>query len=517
MSHGSLAPILTAFVPLLATESPAADDPWIGREATRSRITIIDLDGSSPKVVLDSPHRYAAPEWTPDGAGLIVNGGGRLWRLPVAGGTPTPIATGSAGWIDINHAVSPDGKSLAFTAGPIWKSPPRGGEPARLTAARGTGSTPGRPTASGSPSRPTAGMVSTSSRSPPTAVPSAGSRPPPAPTTPPSISPDGRWIYFLSDRAGTRDIWRMPAAGAGAGDAKAEQITGDDRDDASPHPSPDGKWLIYLSYPPRTGGNAVDRDVLIRRLPLSGGRPARAKPQDIARVVGGHGTLGARPFAPDGQRLAYASFEPPPPTIRIILFTPSDRTPPAGVPHRLTQIADATERFLFGEMKRWNYPPAVARLFRRNPDGTVEVIYVKGDRPASDPFYSTRPGATPRPGRRPSGSCGSRARGTSGGSSSTSAIGRSGSATGAGIGCRPRWRHGDRQLRHDPRRDPPRPRSGDGLQRRVFPQGDHPRAGPRPRPAAHRPRPALGLGNSLMGPNTTSTPSGSTRTPTRST
>ena len=179
----------------------------------------------------------------------------------------------------------------------------------------------------------------------------------------------------------------MPAAGAGPGDAKAERITGDDREDAAPHPSPDGKWLIYLSYPPRTDGNAVDRDVLIRRLPLSGGRSARAKPQDIARVVGGHGTLGARPFSPDGRRFVYASFEPPPPTIRIILFTASDRTPPAGVPHRLTQIADATERFFFGEMKRWKYPPAVSRLFRRNPDGTVEVTYVKGDRPASDPFY----------------------------------------------------------------------------------------------------------------------------------
>ncbi len=82
-------------------------------------------------------------------------------------------------------------------------------------------------------------------------------------------------------------------------------------------------------------------------MPLPGARPARLKPPDIARIVGGPGTLGARPFSPDGRRFVYASFEPPPPTIRIILFTASDRTPPAGAPHRLTQIADATERFLF--------------------------------------------------------------------------------------------------------------------------------------------------------------------------
>ena len=40
-------------------------------------------------------------------------------------------------------------------------------------------------------------------------------------------------------------------------------------------------------------------------------------------------------------------------------------------------------------MKRWKYPPAVSRLFRRNPDRTVEITYVKGDRPAADPFYAT--------------------------------------------------------------------------------------------------------------------------------
>ncbi len=127
----------------------------------------------------------------------------------------------------------------------------------------------------------------------------------------PQYSPDGRWIYFHSDRSGSRDIWRIPAAGAGPGDARAERITGDDREDAAPHPSPDGKWLIFLSYPPRTGGHPLDRDVLIRRLPLAGDRVAPGKAEDVARLVGGHGTLGARPFSPDGRQLVYVSYEPP--------------------------------------------------------------------------------------------------------------------------------------------------------------------------------------------------------------
>jgi hypothetical protein len=128
----------------------------------------------------------------------------------------------------------------------------------------------------------------------------------------------------------------------------------------------------------------MDRDVLIRRLPIVGGRPDRTHPRDIARIVGGHGTLGARPFAPDGRRLAFAGFEPPPPTIRIVLLTAADRKPPAGASHRLTQIADAAERFFLGEMRRWRYPPAASRLFRRDAGGAVEVIPVKGDFPAAD-------------------------------------------------------------------------------------------------------------------------------------
>ncbi len=127
---------------------------------------------------------------------------------------------------------------------------------------------------------------------------------------------------------------------------------------------------------------------MIRRLPLPGDRVVPAKPEDVARVVGGHGTLGTRPFSPDGRSLVYSGFEPPTPTVRIVLFTPSDLEPPAGVSHRLTQIADATERFLFEGMRRWKYPPAVDHLFRRNADRTVEVVYVKGDRPVADAYYT---------------------------------------------------------------------------------------------------------------------------------
>jgi len=44
----------------------------------------------------------------------------------------------------------------------------------------------------------------------------------------PEYSPDGKWIYFNSNRSGSWDIWRMPVDGAGENDAKAERISSDD-------------------------------------------------------------------------------------------------------------------------------------------------------------------------------------------------------------------------------------------------------------------------------------------------
>lgn len=384
---GILALPILAWVALSTAVSFAGEPPWVGSEATRTRLTVVNLDGTAKKVVVDSPHRLAAPEWSPDGKSLIVNGGGKLWRVPAEGGELQPIEIDRDQWIDINHGLSPNGKSLAFTSGQaLFRVSPSGGTPTRLTpeapsyfhawspdgktiayaANRGAGYKIYAVSAEGGTERRI------------TNGPGADDMP--------QFSADGRWIYFVSDRAGTRNIWRTAAASA---EARPERITSDDCEDASPHPSPDGKWLIFLSYAPKTVANARDRDVVIRRLPLPGERvAAEVKAEELARVVGGHGTFGSRPFSADGRQFVFADFEPPPPSIRIILFTPSDVQSPPGVRHRLTQIADAAERFLFDGMKRWKYQPAVDHLFRRDADKSVEVISVKGTRPVADAFYT---------------------------------------------------------------------------------------------------------------------------------
>ena len=56
----------------------------------------------------------------------------------------------------------------------------------------------------------------------------------------PSISPDGHYIIFSSDRTGAPHIWRMDIDGG-----NQKQLT--DKSDVNPDSSPDGGWVVYVS------------------------------------------------------------------------------------------------------------------------------------------------------------------------------------------------------------------------------------------------------------------------------
>jgi Tol biopolymer transport system component len=357
-----------------------------GRDVTRSLVTVMDADGKSPRVVLDSNLRFNAPSWSPDGSFLILSGGGMLWRVPVSGGQkPEEIRTASVGWVDINHGISPDGKSVAFSAtGALWVVPLGGGEARRVTskvptyfhgwspdgktlvcaARRGRGCEVMALEAAGGTERPltTEGSYSDSA----------------------SYSADGAWVYFNADYSGTSALWRVPATVG----AKAERVFADARVNWHPRPSPDGRWLLFLSYAPKTAGQPSDRDVVLRRIPLPGTEVRPAKTEELVRFVGGHGSLGSRPWSPNGHQFAFVRYGPAPPTLRIVLFTPSDVAVPPGVKSRLTQVANTTEKFYFEGMKHWGYSPAAKGLFRREADGSVEVLQVRGEDTAASGKYA---------------------------------------------------------------------------------------------------------------------------------
>lgn len=74
--------------------------------------------------------------------------------------------------------------------------------------------------------------------------------------------------------------------------------------------------------------------------------------------------------------------------VRMLIFTPSDLSVPAGARQRLSRVADATEKFFFKWMNHWGYPPGVTNLFRRGSDGMVELLEVRGDKPIASGKYS---------------------------------------------------------------------------------------------------------------------------------
>jgi Tol biopolymer transport system component len=59
----------------------------------------------------------------------------------------------------------------------------------------------------------------------------------------PVFSPDGRWLYFHSDRTGISNIYAYEIA-----TRRLEQVTNVINGAYQPEPSPDGKWLAYVGY-----------------------------------------------------------------------------------------------------------------------------------------------------------------------------------------------------------------------------------------------------------------------------
>jgi TolB protein len=60
--------------------------------------------------------------------------------------------------------------------------------------------------------------------------------------TEPVFSPDGRTVYFVSDRGGGPQVYRVPAAGG-----NAERVTFSGNYNISPALSPDGRTLTYIN------------------------------------------------------------------------------------------------------------------------------------------------------------------------------------------------------------------------------------------------------------------------------
>jgi TolB protein len=292
-----------------------------------SKITIFDTRDRSARTVYQADSVFEAPNWSPDGKYLLVNSGGRLYRIAVDGANATPDVVNIDTSLRLNndHAPSPDGKQIAFSA----SSPSSRGSQVYLANADGSNV---RLMVSETPSyfhgwSPDGKYLAYVHQHPgPNGgaanydifrIPAAGGESQQLDSNPgyddgPDYSPDGKWIYFNSDRSGGWDIWRIPADGAGPGDQKAEQVTADEWEDWFPHPSPYGKWLLFLSF---AKGTSNHNDKLpgtqLRMMPFPVDKLAQpARIEVVTTFFGGQGTINVNSWSPDSKRFAYVIYEP---------------------------------------------------------------------------------------------------------------------------------------------------------------------------------------------------------------
>ena len=181
---------------------------YVTKTQQRYNLWVADSDGEGAQPALTSPEPIISPSWSPDGRQLAyvsfesrkpvvyvhdVSSGRRRLVANFRGSNSAPSWSSDGRTMAVT--LSRDGISQIYA---LDVSAP-GSEPRRLTRSSSI-------------------------------------------DTEPTYSRDGKYIYFVSDRGGSPQIYRMPTSG---GDP--ERVTFNSSYNISPALSPDGRWLAYIS------------------------------------------------------------------------------------------------------------------------------------------------------------------------------------------------------------------------------------------------------------------------------
>jgi Tol biopolymer transport system component len=234
----------------------AVGTPLFGNKGP-SAIVLVPAVGGAPVSVTDNAALNVSPAWTSDSRHVLFvsNRDGardvyvvRLGNSAIPAGRPLRLTTGLNAH---SISLSADGTRLAYSVytshANVWSIPiPTDGP---ISVDRATQVTAGNQTVEGM-----------------------------------SVSPDGRWLYFDSDRSGNAAIYRMPLGGG-----EPERLTMDPADDFSANVSADGRWVAFHSL--RFG----TRDIFV--MPAEGGA--------AQRVTDDPGEERFPIWSPDGRSLSY--------------------------------------------------------------------------------------------------------------------------------------------------------------------------------------------------------------------
>lgn len=273
----------------------------------RSSLEIHSLETGRSRVAYQTRDLIEAPNWSRDGAALIFNGAGLIYRIGLSEpASPERIDTGFAVNCNNDHGLSPDNKLLAISDqsmtgdSTVYVLDAAGGAPRQVTGHNPSywhGWSPDGGTLAFVGKRGgvfdiyTIGVDGGEERR---LTDGTGHN------DGPDYSPDGKWIYFNSSRIARNQIWRMHPDGTGL-----ERLTDDGHADWFPHPSPDGRHVVFVSFSGDTEGHPRDRQVGMRMMNSDG-----SGLRTLFDLFGGQGSINVPSWSPDSREFAYVRYFP---------------------------------------------------------------------------------------------------------------------------------------------------------------------------------------------------------------
>ncbi|SFZ94367.1 WD40-like Beta Propeller Repeat [Flaviramulus basaltis] len=291
---------------------PAAPDFQPYRDYIGSYMETMNVETGLRKTLFYSAHSIQAPNWVNNDKELVYNSNGFLYRYTFENGESQQINTGFAINNNNDHIFSFDEKLLGIShhnqddngTSSIYIMDPKGDSIPRKITHDGVGASYLHGI---SPDNKT--IIYTANRKGKYDIYGSdietreefqltdtkdlddGSE----------YSPDGKYIYFNSNRTGNMQLWRMDADGS-----NPKQLTFDENaKDWFPHISPDGKWIAFISFPPTIpfGDHPFYKHCTLRLMPTN----LSEKPKIIAYLYGGQGTINVPSWSKDSKHISFVS------------------------------------------------------------------------------------------------------------------------------------------------------------------------------------------------------------------